>query len=124
MAKKTITSSPLSPLSGNAKDQRVPVLPGLQEIRYELRFSQADMAKMIGTSEEFLRRLESGAQDCLVGRVKQIATKLQAEGLPVKMTDLTDTPTPGRLATLRAAYLRKQAAEADAKAERAGGGAA
>lgn len=94
-------------------------LPSLRSIRSELGLSMADTADKSGLSQDFIRFLETGHRDCSQEAQRQIASALCCTP-----ADLLSPPDTQRLLQIRAAYLRRQADEAQRSAEQADQGAA
>jgi predicted transcriptional regulator len=88
-------------------------LVGLRHLRHALELTQSAVAKSAGCSEVQIRHVETGWRDCTQAFQRRLASALCCE-----VVDLLATPTPQRLAEIRADYTQRVADQARAEAQK------
>lgn len=99
--------------------EKLSIADPLRTIRQHLGISQSALSELAGLSSGYVEMLENKARQGSLESVRALANALCCTP-----ADLLSPPDTQRLLQIRAAYLRRQADEAQAAAERAEQGAA
>ena len=84
-------------------------LPGLKRIRESLGMMGVEVARLSGVTAQWISQLETQSSDCTDNLKRKIG-----EALCCTPADLLSTPTPQRLAEIKAAYTQRVAEQAAA----------
>lgn len=94
----------------SSNEDSEPGLPGLRSIRKALGLTVKSLALEVDVTPKWLSQIEAGA-DCTQKLLRRLSAYLCCS-----VADLFASPTPARLAEIRAAYLQRQSDHARAEA--------